>query len=91
MQNKEDMTLEEKIDEILVYQRKAHRMAVLHSVFTFLTFFVLIILPIIGAIYIGDYIASSIGLSMQEIGTTLKKVKSITDLGNVDTLKDFLN
>ena len=87
----EDMNLEEKVDELLKYQRKIHHMAIAKTIFSFLTFFVIVVLPILGVIYLGNYIADSVGLSLQEIGETLKRVRSLTDIGGIDSLKDFLN
>jgi hypothetical protein len=90
----EDMTLEEKVDELLKYQRRLHHMAVLKTVFSVLTFVILVILPLIGIYYMTDYLASSMGLSLSEIGETLQRVKHLTDLGsidNLDNLRGFLN
>jgi len=91
MLNNTELTLEEKVDRILKYQKRIHHLAIVKVVFGFLTFFVIVILPIIGVLYVGDYIANSVGLSMQEIGDTLKRVKDLTDLGGIDGIKSFLN
>ncbi len=53
------MSLEEKVDKILSYQRSARRWAIFHSVISFLFFFVFVILPIIGSFYLFNYIKSS--------------------------------
>jgi hypothetical protein len=41
--------INEKLDQILTYQKNAHRWAVVKGVINFLLFFVLVILPIIWA------------------------------------------
>lgn len=88
----EDMTLEEKVDAILKYQKRLHHMAILKVIFSALTFIILVVLPVIGIYYLSDYIANSVGLSMQEIGETLQRAKSLTDFGeDIDNLKSFLN
>ena len=87
----EEMTLDEKIDKILKYQKRLHHMAVVRAIFSFLTFFVIVVLPIIGILYLGEYITNTLGLSMEEIGETLKRVQSLTELGGLDGLKNFLN
>ena len=88
--NLEEMTLEEKIDEILKYQRKLHHAAIVRAVFSFLTFLVLVVLPIAGAFYLADYVADNIGLSMSEIGETLQKVRGVTEINGVDSLKNLI-
>ncbi len=86
----EQMTLEEKVDELLVYQRKIHHMAILKTVFSGLTFLILVVLPVVGVYYLANHLTETIGLSLTEIGDTLKRVKSLTDLGGIDNLKNFL-
>ena len=41
-------TINEKLDEILSYQRSAHRWAIIKGVINFILFMVLIVLPIVG-------------------------------------------
>ncbi|MBN2306662.1 hypothetical protein JXD20_01640 [Candidatus Peregrinibacteria bacterium] len=86
----EEMTLEEKVDELLKYQRKLHYMAILKTVFSFLTFLILVVLPIAGAFYLADYVRDALGLSLTEIGETLRKIKGVTDINGVDSIKNFL-
>ena len=90
MKKAKDMTLDEKVDEILKYQRRIHHIAVMRVVFSILIFFVIVILPILGFYYLANYLGDAVGLSLTEIGETLKRVKSITDIGGVDTLKNLL-
>jgi predicted nucleic acid-binding Zn ribbon protein len=89
----EDMTTDEKIDELLKYQRKLHRMAIIKTILSSLTFILLVVLPIAGTIYLGNYILNSLGLSLQEIGDTLGKVKNLTEIGTngIDNLKELFN
>ena len=91
MSNLEEMTLEEKVDELLKYQKRIHHIAVTRTVFSILTFVILVILPIFGFFYLADYLGNAVGLSLTEVGDTLKKVKSITDINGLDGLKNLLN
>ena len=52
-------TLEEKLDLILKYQKSARRWAIFRGLISFIFFLVFIVLPIIGTIYLVDYIKSS--------------------------------
>lgn len=84
------MTLEEKVDELLKYQKRLHHMAVIRAVFGFLIFFVIVILPILGFFYLADYLGDTVGLSLTEVGETLKRVQSLTEIGSVEGFKNFL-
>jgi len=90
MRKIERMTLEDKVDELLKYQRRMHHIVVARTVLGVLTFFVLVVLPILGFYFLADYLSDTVGLSLTEIGETLKRVKSITDIGGMDSLKNFL-
>jgi hypothetical protein len=90
MRKIEKMTLEEKVDELLKYQRRMHHIVIARTVLGVLTFFVLVVLPILGFYFLADYLSDTVGLSLTEIGETLKRVKSITDIGGVDGLKNLL-
>lgn len=84
------MTLDQKVDELLKYQRRIHHIAITRAVFSILTFVIIVVLPILGFFFLADYLGDAVGLSLTEIGDTLKRVKSITDIGGVDSLKNFL-
>lgn len=86
----EEMTLEQKVDELLKYQRRLHHIAIARMIFTFLTFFILVVLPIIGFYYVAQHLKANLGLSISEIGDTLKQVKDLTDLNTMDGIRNFL-
>jgi len=86
----EEMTLEEKVDELLKYQRRIHHIAITRAVFSILTFVILVVLPILGFFYLADYLSNAVGLSLTEVGDTLRNVKGVTDINGVDSLKNFL-
>ena len=90
MNKLEEMTLEEKVDELLKYQRRIHHIAIIRAVFSVLIFLVIVVLPILGFYYLADYLSDAVGLSLTEVGETLKRVKSITDISGVDGLKNLL-
>lgn len=79
------------MDELLKYQRRIHHIAIIRAVFSILTFVVLVVLPILGFFYLADYLSNAVGLSLAEVGDTLKKVKSITDINGLDGLRNLLN
>ena len=50
--SEENLTLEEKVDEILRYQRKMYRSQIIKSVINFILFMVFIVLPIVWLFYL---------------------------------------
>lgn len=84
------MTLEEKVDAILKYQKSLHRMAIIRGVFGLLIFFILVILPIWGVYYLMDYLRNTMGFSFTDIGETLNRVKNLTEISDIEGLKNFL-
>ncbi len=86
----EEMTLEEKVDEILRFQRRAHRMAIVKSMISIALFVVLVIIPLVGFYYWIQDFQENFGMSMTEVGDTLKRVDNITELDGLDSLKNFL-
>lgn len=77
-----DMTLEEKVDELLKYQRRIHHAMIVRAVIGVLMFLFIVILPLWGI----HYALNQLGLSLAEIGDTLEKVQTLTDF---DTLKSL--
>ena len=86
-----DMTLDEKVDELLKYQRRTHHIAIIRAIFSFLIFLIIVVLPIWGFYYMANYLTDVTGLSLSEVGETLNRVKSITDINGLDGLKNLLN
>jgi len=87
----EDMTLDEKVDAILKYQRRLHHMAIIRAIFSFLIFLIIVVLPIWGFYYLANYLGDAVGLSLTEVGDTLQRVKGITEINGLDGLKNLLN
>ena len=54
--------IEEKIDKILAYQKHMRRIAIFRGVLSFLFFFVFVIAPIIGGVYLVKYFNEKIGV-----------------------------
>lgn len=77
----EEMTLEEKVTELLEYQRKQRVYAIIRTIFNILIFFVLVVLPIWGFYRLVDYMQNSVGISLSEVGETIKNVKTVGDAG----------
>ena len=53
-------SMDEKLDQILKYTKKAHRAAVFRAVISFIIFMVFIVLPIAGGIYLADWIKENV-------------------------------
>lgn len=86
----EDMTLEEKVDELLRSQRRAHRMAVIRSVVSLVLFFVLVILPLVGFYYWIRNFQDHYGTNINELMETVKKTGDINDIEGLEALEDLL-
>lgn len=86
--NTENLSLDEKVDLLLKNQQKLKHFAWARLALSFLIFFAVVILPIIGIYWIGGYITDVIGLTGEEIGETLRKVKSLTEF---DSIKGIFN
>jgi|GEM_PF-4757585 len=82
MQKIEEMTLEEKVDELLVHQRRLQKLAIFRGILSFVTFFVLVILPIWGFYYLVDQLKNTAGFNFTEIGETLKRAENLLGPSN---------
>jgi len=80
--NDENLTLEEKVDEILKYQRRMYRAQIIKSVINFILFMVLVVLPIV-AFY---YLVKSVDLT--GITETLNNLKGAS--GGFDKINETL-
>jgi len=60
--------LEEKVDEILAYQKKAAHWAMVRTVLSLIFFFLFVILPIVLSYYLIDYIQGSLPQLQQAFG-----------------------
>ncbi|PIZ72822.1 hypothetical protein COY07_02875 [Candidatus Peregrinibacteria bacterium CG_4_10_14_0_2_um_filter_43_11] len=60
---KPELTSEEKLDQILKYQKRTYRWAVFRGVVSLLFFLIFIILPIIGGLYLADYLKNDMDWS----------------------------
>lgn len=89
MQKIEEMTLEEKIDELLKFQRRQRIYGIIRVIFNVLIFVVVVVLPIWGFYWIVDYLQNSAGINLSDISETLGNVKKVSDMGSngVDSLK----
>jgi hypothetical protein len=73
----EEMTLEEKVDELLMRQRRQQKFAIVRGIMSFMIFFVLVILPIWGFYYALNYLKQSAGFDFSQISETLNNFKSL--------------
>jgi hypothetical protein len=92
MQKIEEMTLEEKIDELLKFQRRQRIYGIIRVVFNVLLFIIIVVLPIWGVYWTLDYLKNTAGIDFTHIGDTLKNVKTVTDVGanGINSLSEFM-
>lgn len=86
-QNKSALdSIEEKIDQILKYQKHVRRLAIFRGIISFIFFFVFIILPIIGGLYLVKVFNEKIGVEKvrSQYQDYLQTFESITK--NVDKI-----
>lgn len=102
---KETITLEslnEKVDQILKYQKHVRRVAIARFIFSFIFFMVFVVLPIMGSVYLFKYINEKIDVnqakdqffefqdSINSLNEKSKQLDGITNV-NFDNLKGLLN
>lgn len=92
---KEDrlISLEEKIDKVLKYQKFVRGIAIFRGIISFIFFLVFIVLPIIGGFYLFQYLREhvdfdKIGSQYIEFRETLDELKEKS--GQVGNLNDLL-
>lgn len=73
------LTLEEKVDLLLAYQKKSQKFALVRMIFSILLFFIVVILPVIGVIWIGDYIKDSLHLNPDQFEQNLEGLKELLE------------
>lgn len=73
--------LEEKVDQILKYQKRTHHMILVRGVISFILFMVLIVGPIIGTYYLWDFVKANV-----DIGQLTEQYQNLINLGQLDQL-----
>lgn len=79
------LTLEEKIDEILRYQKSQRRWTAAKTVSNIVFFVVLVGLPLLGMVYFFNWAKSSLGL---DLGDTRQMVEGLKTLGGTEDRLD---
>ncbi len=88
----EDMPLEDKVNEILKYQRMFYKMTIMRIIFSIFLFIVLVILPLVGLYYTIDYLNNSLGAKLNNANHTLEKAKSLGGLSDqIEDIKELFN
>lgn len=99
---KESITLEslnEKIEEILKYQKHTRRVAIVRFIFSLIFFIIFVVLPILGSVYLFQYINEKIDVDaakqqffefQESIENLNQKSKQLDGLTNFQSLKDLL-
>ena len=85
------MTIDEKLDAILANQVTLKRYAKWKVIFSGISFFFVIVVPLLLLIWAGYYIQDTLGLTGEEMSEMLRKAKTITDFGGIEGLKQFMN
>ena len=83
------LTLEEKVDLLLAYQKKAHFWAKVRAVLSIILFFIFIILPIIWSFYFVRNLVA--GMEPGQLDLMIKNIKAVKDLNLADSVSDFQN
>ena len=71
------LTLEEKVDKILEYQKKVHFWTVVKALTNVTLFLLFIVLPIIGIVYFFDFARDSLGLNLDQFKQALEGLKTL--------------
>lgn len=82
MNEEKILTLEEKVDQILEYQKKAARYAGVRIVMNIILFVLVVVLPILGAFWLGDYLTNELGFDTSIFKKSLQELQSITELNS---------
>ena len=82
MNEEKTLTLEEKVDLILEYQKKAARYAAVRVVMSVIIFTLVVVLPIFAAVWIGDYLTNQLGFDTGMFKQSLQDLRSLTELGS---------
>ena len=73
------LTLDEKIDLLLLYEKKQKTYNLVRMIFSILIFFIVVVLPVIGIIWIGDYLKETMGLDPEKFKESLQKIETLTE------------
>lgn len=87
-------SMDEKLDQILKYVKKAHHAAVFRAVMSFIFFLVFIVLPIVGGIYLADWIKENIdftAITEQYTDINNKYLKLNQGLDNLEGVTELLD
>lgn len=83
MQDTQNMTLEQKVDLLLDYQRKAERRARIHTIINWVLIFIFFILPMIWSYYFFKNFVQS--------DQIMKGLETMKNLNEASSLSDFQN
>jgi len=88
---KTPLTLEQKVDKILAYHKKARNRDIAKLIFNILLIILLIALPFLIFNWIGNYFQELFGMTGQEVADALQKVKDIKEFNGVEKIKEWIN
>jgi hypothetical protein len=83
------LTLEQKVDLLLNYQRKAERRAKIHTIVSWTLIFIFFILPMIGTYYFFKNLVS--GMEPGQLDTVMNSIQSVKNLNTATSISDFQN
>jgi len=81
---KPKLNTDEKIDLLLEYQKKTKRYNLIRMIFSILVFLIVVILPVIGIVWLGDYIKETLGLNPNDFKNSLENFQQ--NLEKVDQM-----
>ncbi len=75
-----NLSTEEKIDLLLDYQKKIKRYNLIRMIFSILVFVIVVVLPVIGIVWLGDYFRETLGLDPAKFKESLDNFQQLTDV-----------
>ena len=77
---KKELTLDEKLDKILHQQKKIRNLQIFRMVFGFVVFLLVVVAPIYGLIWFGNYFTNDLGLDPQLFLDSVGEVDELIQL-----------
>ena len=77
----DNMTLEEKVDKILAYQKSMKNWQIVRTIMSLVIFIIFVVIPIMGAFWVADYIKNTVDFN--QVGETMEGLKGLSDINNI--------
>ena len=71
------LSTEEKIDLLLEYQKKIKRYNLIRMIFSILVFVIVVVLPVVGFVWLGDYFKETLGLDPDAFKESIESLNKL--------------